>query len=113
VAGLIDEATAPVGLAERGVLLGLASRPDNAAYLRQAHPEVTDIVHAADDFDQAAAAYQAAHAILSADRDPGGARHQLAQHLREAATAERRAGQRFLRHARRSTPDALLSGGRV
>jgi hypothetical protein len=113
VAGLIDEATAPVGLAERGVLLGLATRPDNAAYLRQAHPEVTDIIHAADDFDQAAAAYQAAHAILSADRDPGGARHQLAQHLREAATAERRAGQRFLRHARRSTPDALLSGGLV
>ena len=112
VAGLIDEATAPVGLAERGVLLGLATRPDNAAYLRQAHSEVTDIVHAADDFDQAAAAYQAAHAILSADRDPVGAPHQLAQHLREAATAERRAGQRFLRHARRPTPVAL-SGGLV
>ncbi|HYO01744.1 MAG TPA: hypothetical protein VET27_07585, partial [Mycobacterium sp.] len=66
--------------------------------------------HAADDFDQAAAAYQAAHSILSAEPNPSGTRHQVAQHLREAATAERRAGQRFLHHASRPTPAIPLRG---
>ncbi|MGA7690494.1 MAG: hypothetical protein WCA29_14815 [Jiangellales bacterium] len=80
----------------------------NAAYLRRAHPEVTEIVHAADDFDHAAAAYEATHAILSAEPNPSGARHGVAQHLREAATAERRAGQRFLHHASRPTPVTTL-----
>ncbi|MGB9373886.1 MAG: hypothetical protein WCA82_06985 [Jiangellales bacterium] len=108
VAGLIDEVAGPVGLAERGVLLGMVTRPDNAAYLRRAHPEIPDINHAADDFDQAAAAYQATHAILSAEPNPSGARHQVAQHLREAATAERHAGQRFLHHASRPIPATPL-----
>lgn len=105
VAALIDDAHAPIGLAEKGVLLGLATRPDNAAYLRQAHPELGDAVHAAEEFDQAAAAYQAAHAILSTERSSTSARHEIAQHLRDAAAAERRAGQQFLRCAN-TTPDA-------
>jgi hypothetical protein len=106
VAALIEAAAVPVELAERGVLLGLATRPDNAAYLRQAHPDVTAIVNAADDFDQAAAAYQAAHEVLGTETDSSGRRHGVAEHLRQAATAERRAGQRFLRHARRPTSAA-------
>jgi hypothetical protein len=110
VAALIDDAPAPMRLAERGVVLGLATRPDNAAYLREAHPDVPEILDAAVDFDQAALAYQAAHDILGAEADPTGARRQVAQHLREAAAAERRAGQRFLRHARRPTPAAPLPG---
>ena len=105
VAALIDDAQAPIGLAEKGVLLGLATRPDNAAYLRQAHPRLGDAVHAADDFDQAAAAYRAAHAILSTERSPTSAHHEVAQHLRDAAAAERRAGQRLLRCAN-TAPDA-------
>jgi hypothetical protein len=106
VAALIDDAQAPTGLAEKGVLLGLATRPDNAAYLRQAHPEVGEARHAADDFDQAAAAYQAAHAILSTEHSATSAHHQVAQHLRDAATAERRAGQRFLQVATSTAPHA-------
>lgn len=106
VAALIDEATAPVQMAERGVLLGLATRPDNAAYLRQAHAGVSEIVHAADDFDRAATAYQAAHDVLRTEPDPEVARHRLAEHLRDAAAAERSAGQRFLHYARRSTTAA-------
>jgi hypothetical protein len=110
VAALIDDATAPMRLAERGVVLGLATRPDNAAYLREAHPDVPEILHAADDFDQAAAAYQAAHDVLRAEANPSGARHLVAGHLREAAAAERSAGQRFLHHARRPTKATPLRG---
>ena len=96
VAALIDDAKAPISLAERGVLLGLATRPDNATYLRQAHSGLGEAVRAAEDFDRAAAAYQAAHTTLSTEQSTAGAHHKVAQHLREAATAERRAGQRFL-----------------
>jgi hypothetical protein len=103
VADLIDAAAAPVESVERGALLGLATRPDNAAYLRQAHPEAADIVQAADDFDQAAAAYRAAHDLIGCATHPSAARHEVARHLRAAATAERRAGQRFLHHARGRT----------
>jgi hypothetical protein len=100
VAALIDDAQVPTGLAEKGVLLGLATRPDNAAYLRQAHAAVDEARHAADDFDQAAAAYQAAHATLNTERSVGSAsHHEVAQHLRDAAAAERRAGQRLQRCA--------------
>lgn len=109
VAALIDKATAPVALAERGVLMGLATRPDNAAHLREAYPHVAEVLPSADDFDQAAAAYQAAHDIISNDPGGRGSRHQVAQHLRDAAAAERRAGQRFLRHSRRPASETSVS----
>jgi hypothetical protein len=106
VAALIDEATAPISLADKGVLLGMATRPDNATYLRQAHSGLGEAVRAAEDFDRAAAAYRAAHATLSTEQTAAIAHHEVAQHLREAASAERRAGRRFLHCATTTTPKA-------
>lgn len=112
VAALIEDGAAPLQLAERGGILGLATRPDNAAHLRGAHPDVPEILQAADDFDQAARGYGAAHAILCAQPGTADARAGVAHHLREVASAERRAGQRFLRHAGRPTRVSLGRGAR-
>ena len=109
VAALIEDGAAPVAVAERGVTLGMITRPDNAAYLRHAYPGAGEIVQAAKDFDDAALAYLAASRIISTDLDSTNARQRLAGHLREAATSERRAGRRFLHHA--SDPSAIPAMG--
>jgi hypothetical protein len=82
-----------------GVEVGAATRPDNAVYLREAFADRPDLQQAADHFDQAAGCYQAA---LDAVADPAASRTvagAVAGWLRQAAAAERAAGQIFLAQA--------------
>lgn len=70
-------------------------RRDNARYLREQFPGEADLARAADLFEQAAERYQAARdAVADSVGDPAEAR-QVAGWLREAAAAEREAGQIF------------------
>jgi len=78
--------------------VGLATRPNDAAQMRQAHHDLPGMSQAADDFDRAAAAYQAAHNFVRADTPAGTARREVARQLRQAAGAELDADQRFLAH---------------
>jgi hypothetical protein len=83
-----------------GLEAAVFTRRDNAAYLRSVFPGQTDLTHAAELFDRAAEAYAQALAALQegiADRTEAG---QVAAWLREAAAAEREAGQVFLAQGR-------------
>jgi len=79
-----------------GLEVGAATRPDNAAYLRETFGGRPDLEQAAGHFDQAAGYYQAALGAV-VDRGAGGAAAgAVAGWLRQAAAAERSAGQVFL-----------------
>jgi hypothetical protein len=92
---------------ELGLEVGVATRPDNALYLREAFPEQPELLEAASLFDQAAQCYQAA---LEASRrgivDQATATA-IARWLRQAAGVERTAGQIFLAVGRRSVAGKL------
>lgn len=82
-----------------GLEVGAATRPDNAAYLRETFGDWPDVQQAADRFDQAAGCYQAALGAV-ADRGAGrAAAAAVAGWLRQAAADERAAGQIFLAQA--------------
>jgi hypothetical protein len=82
-----------------GLEAGAATRPDNAAYLRGTFASRPDLRQAAGHFDQAAGCYQAALGAV-ADRGAGrAAAAAVAGWLRQAAAAERSAGQNFLAQA--------------
>lgn len=81
---------------ELGLEVGAATRPDNAAYLRTRFADRPGLQQAANRFDQAAACYREAQRVIedrSRDRTVAG---RVAAILREAAAAERAAGEHFL-----------------
>jgi hypothetical protein len=82
-----------------GLEVGASTRPDNAAYLRETFGDRLDLIQAAAHFDRAAECYQAALGAVAgngAGRTDAGA---IARWLRQAAAAERSAGQIFLRQS--------------
>lgn len=67
-------------------------RPDNASYLRETFGDRPDLLQAAARFDKAGHGYQAAQVAIAGR---AATRH-VADHLRQAAAAERAAGHLFL-----------------
>lgn len=84
---------------ELGLELGAATRPDNAAYLRERFGDQIDLQKAADHFDIAASCYQVALDTVRQSNAGSSVTANLVSWLRQAATAERAAGQVFLAHA--------------
>jgi hypothetical protein len=79
--------------------VGAATRPDNAAYLRETFGNRADLMQAADLLDSAAASYWAAQEAAEGATSEAAMRD-LASGLRKAAAAERRAGEIFLAQVR-------------
>jgi len=111
-AALLEADRAELDLVERGVVLAAATRPDNAAYLREAHPDDPRVAQAADGFERAAAAYRDAEALIGAHPRPTDAKRGVASQLRLAAAAERDAGRCLLDHARARAPRQAAHAGR-
>jgi hypothetical protein len=86
---------------ELGLELGAATRPDNATYLRETFGDRPDLQEAAGHFDEAAACYQAALDAVADGGNRPSAATDIAGWLRQAAKAERAAGQVFLEQTRR------------
>jgi len=88
-----------------GIALAVVLRKDNANYLREAYPNEPDLENAAALFVQAATGYQAVQdAIQDGIADQAEA-DQIAARLRDAASAERKTGEIFIRHGdSRSAP---------
>lgn len=95
------------GQIELGLEVGVATRPDNALYLREAFPEQPELLEAAGLFDQAAQCYQAALEASSQGIVDQATATAIARWLCQAAAAERGAGQIFLAVWRRSGADRL------
>lgn len=96
---------------ELGLEIGAATRPDNAAHLREHFSDYVDLQKAADHFDIAARCYRAA---LDTVRQGNIDSHEIAKltaWLRQAAAAERAAGQIFLAHLDRSLAHTQLRDG--
>lgn len=81
---------------ELGLEVGAATRPDNATYLRERFDDQSDLQQAADHFDCAACHYQAALDTVRQGDSGSAVAANLASQLRQAAAAERAAGQIFL-----------------
>jgi len=80
---------------ETGIEIAAITRPNNAAYLREAFADDEDILQAAALFDQAAAAYRAIQPFVAGGIGNQEEAAQIAINLREAAAAERQAGEIF------------------
>jgi hypothetical protein len=76
--------------------MGAITRPDNAAYLRETFGDRLDLLQAADRFAEAGQGYQAAQTAIAGGVASRSAARHVADHLRQAAAAERTAGQLFL-----------------
>ena len=75
----------------------VCTRRANAAYLRKAYPSRSEVQHAAGEFETAAGQYSSALDALSAGIRDRKQAEKVAEMLRRAATAERTAGELFLR----------------
>ena len=82
-----------------GIETAIVTRQSNAAYLEEAFSEDDDIARAVDHFEQAAVAYEAVGALIAGDLREEGV-GQIVAHLRDAATAERQAGEILRARAR-------------
>jgi hypothetical protein len=79
-----------------GLEVGAATRPDNAAYLRETFGGRADLMQAADHFAQAAQCYQSAREAATNGIANQAVTGRIAGWLRQAAGAERAAGRIFL-----------------
>lgn len=90
-----------------GLEVGVATRPDNALYLRETFAEQLELLDAASLFDQATQCYQAALDSSRRGNVDQATATNIAHWLRQAAAAERTAGQIFLAVGRSSAAGKL------
>ena len=80
---------------ETGIEIATITRPNNAAYLREAFPDDEDILQAAAHFERAAEAYRAILPLVAGGIGDQEDAARIALHMRTAAAAEREAGEIF------------------